>query len=848
LSAYPEISWVRFAPGPTSTAIVSRHTARFSELPELLDHEVLDAKNQRSLTSFADYAGSHRSKDAEGIRSLCAIALDFDGLYTGDLEHVTRHLNTLGLAYWLSTTYSHRDVTKLIKKDKAQGPFDCFRVVFPLSRSCTPEEWQRVYTAALPTILPPWWRERYGAFKARGLDPRSSLFTQGWYAPACQDALLDFAINEVAPGAPVDVARFLAQAPAPSITPGQGLDTIPLTTGMLYDYLERQERSAELYADENASARVQLVRHVLAGTAPREDMGGIVHSTTVSTIHSLQVTFGLIDPDSAAELWRASNEANVAAGGDYRDIAQMFQDDQFKALQHIATKAPENAPDRPEIVESTEESRLVNEACCALARDKNVFHRNGRLVAITTDAAMRQMGPQIRAIHPANLRIRLAACAKWVKITEDKEGNEVKHPIHPLPWAVDGVHNRGEWDELRPLAGLVHAPTMREDGELITEPGYDDVTQLYLTERVPLEIPAHPERADAHQAAQHLLALVQDFPFEGEHDKAVWLTLLLTRVARRACPGPSPMFCITAPTKGSGKTMLAEATCWIATGRGQGMTVFPESEDELRKALVAAALDADECIFYDNLAGKLGGAAMDAAITSGMVSGRVLGKSETMKAQLLPTWIATGNNLQISGDLGRRLRFIRLVPRSANPHLRRDFVIADFRAHVLQYRPFYLSQALTILRAFHLAGRPRLAQGLGSFGDWTALFASAVVFCGLPDPTTESARAPDEEDQPDDRQSCFETLCAKVLELQAIKPEGLYAHDLTTPDAYHSIRYAVEAVVGRGLGPNGSATATQVGYLLRAFRRKVVEINGTAYRLTARADRHRVSRWTLTPV
>jgi hypothetical protein len=67
--------------------------------------------------------------------------------------------------------------------------------------------------------------------------------------------------------------------------------------------------------------------------------------------------------------------------------------------------------------------------------------------------------------------------------------------------------------------------------------------------------------------------------------------------------------------------------------------------------------------------------------------------------------------------------------------LRADLTHTDLRGHVRANRAALLSAALTILRAWHVAGRPK--HGLapwGSFEGWSAVVREAVVFAGLPDP------------------------------------------------------------------------------------------------------------------
>ncbi len=56
-------------------------------------------------------------------------------------------------------------------------------------------------------------------------------------------------------------------------------------------------------------------------------------------------------------------------------------------------------------------------------------------------------------------------------------------------------------------------------------------------------------------------------------------------------------------------------------------------------------------------------------------------------------------------------------------------------------RSDYLSAALTILRAFHVAGRPdQRISPWGSFTAWSKLVRGALVWAGLPDPIITQRR------------------------------------------------------------------------------------------------------------
>ena len=84
-----------------------------------------------------------------------------------------------------------------------------------------------------------------------------------------------------------------------------------------------------------------------------------------------------------------------------------------------------------------------------------------------------------------------------------------------------------------------------------------------------------------------------------------------------------------------------------------------------------------------------------------------------------------------------------LDARQERPELR-EFK-GDPVAEVLADRGRYVAAALTIVRAYIVAGRPRVATALSSFEGWSKNVRSAIIWLGYADPveTMETARRED---------------------------------------------------------------------------------------------------------
>jgi putative DNA primase/helicase len=132
-------------------------------------------------------------------------------------------------------------------------------------------------------------------------------------------------------------------------------------------------------------------------------------------------------------------------------------------------------------------------------------------------------------------------------------------------------------------------------------------------------------------------------------------------------------------------------------------------------------------------------------LTQSTVKPRILGKSETPTCPTGAFMTATGNNFVAAGDMERRTIVSKLDPRCETPETR----VFAFEPVALakKLRPQLVVAALTILRAYHVAGRPNRPDPLGSFEDWSDLVRGALLWLGEADPvdTMAEVRAADPE-------------------------------------------------------------------------------------------------------
>jgi hypothetical protein len=173
----------------------------------------------------------------------------------------------------------------------------------------------------------------------------------------------------------------------------------------------------------------------------------------------------------------------------------------------------------------------------------------------------------------------------------------------------------------------------------------------------------------------------------------------------------------------------------IATGRPSAMMTAPSDDESWRKGITALLMRGATIITIDNIEGRLFAPSLAAALTSSVWQDRILGRSETIAIPQRATWIATGNNIKLAGDLPRRCYWVRMDAGQARPwqRNREDFLHPDLIGWVCKERGAILASILTIARAWMLAGSPVADElpAMGGFEAWATVIGSILDFIGV---------------------------------------------------------------------------------------------------------------------
>jgi hypothetical protein len=282
---------------------------------------------------------------------------------------------------------------------------------------------------------------------------------------------------------------------------------------------------------------------------------------------------------------------------------------------------------------------------------------------------------------------------------------------------------------LKPLVGIITAPTLRPDGSLLTTPGYDPVTKLYFeTTESPLPVPQEPSTDDAKAALDFLWTPFCDFPFVSPLAKAVHLAAILTAAVRMTLDA-APAFAYDAPVQGSGKTLLARCVGVIA--QGSEPSVWPhtdhKTDEETRKRIFTALRSGARSLIWDNVVGAFDSPALASCLTSPIFSDRILGQSVAATVPNRMLLLISGNNLLFRGEMPRRVLTSRIDPLVERPFAR-QFALDPY-SYCRDNRQQMIAAALTLIRARLLHGKDLPREGrLASFEQWDDWVRLAVLY------------------------------------------------------------------------------------------------------------------------
>lgn len=389
-------------------------------------------------------------------------------------------------------------------------------------------------------------------------------------------------------------------------------------------------------------------------------------------------------------------------------------------------------PNLPGIIVSNRQLRDNTLAALNALAEHNhpafLFARAGKIVRVVPGE---NGSPRIDDVSLPALRVMLSESANFFTAGRDR-----LIAVSPPRDLTEGIMGLGQWP-LPTLLGVVPCPQIRPNGSILERPGYDAFTRTIYAPASGLLlgiIPDRPISADVQQSLKIVTEPFDQFPFVTSADRTNFIGLLLTAVVRTAVAGPVPLGLITAPTPGSGKSLLVRAAMRVATGTVAPFANWTSDESELRKVITTFLRTGSQYMVFDNVSSTIRSDVLSQCLTAEVWQDRLLGGNTQVELPNRSIWLATGNNLEVGGDLARRCFRIAIDPRLPHPWERNGFVHHDLIAYIAEQRGMILTALLTMARAWYAAGCPAAdVPPLGSFEEWTRVIGGILQCSGLTD-------------------------------------------------------------------------------------------------------------------
>lgn len=437
-------------------------------------------------------------------------------------------------------------------------------------------------------------------------------------------------------------------------------------------------------------------------------------------------------------LTEAMNQMKCSPPKPYDEVCQIARN----AMKYVPAAPPDpgagaagggatvtecEAPRKQVLLAPSEVGRALRECQAILESTAGLYQQSGVLVRLNRDI---DGSLSIQELPKPSLRVLVENAIQFMNEKTSKSGDSFFVPVDMPQVLVDALACAAD-NPVPELQEVLTTPTLAPNGSLVAERGYHADLASFMDPAV--GVTAGVTRAEAVVALATLKELLVDFPFENPAHRSVALATILTPVVRSAIAGPIPLVIIDGTTPNSGKSLLADISAILVTGRDAPKQPLT-GEEEFEKRVTALLQTGVRTVLIDNIDRPLGGASLDALLTADTWTGRVLGSSRMIKLRSRAQWMATGNNVAIQGDVSRRAIRCFLAPEMERPEERDDYAFPRMKEHVREHRARYVSAALTVVRAWMLSGDKVALPSMGSYEGWSDTVRSALVWLGEADP------------------------------------------------------------------------------------------------------------------
>lgn len=393
--------------------------------------------------------------------------------------------------------------------------------------------------------------------------------------------------------------------------------------------------------------------------------------------------------------------------------------------------------DLPEIdLGSEQEAMLEISRVIATGLIPNLYVKDGQLVHVhpKTNSACSEV--TVVPVTADLLNMLLAEHTRTFKwVSGGKDNPPVRKACAPAITHLRAVVSKTYWPTVPELTGVVGTPTLRPDGTLIQDCGFDQATGLFYGPAVTVaRVPETISDEQVRRSREFVFSKVfGEFCWSSAGDFANYMALLLSPMLRPYVKTTTPFGMVTATTRGSGKTNLTDA---IGLLYGQTSQVLPGRTEELQKKVTSIlAGNSSPVVVFDNLkeGSTISSEILATLITKDKWDDRMLGASRNIEATNDRLWLASGNGLTVGGDMASRTVMVRLDPKMAKPELR-QFEMGQFSDWIREpgNRENLLWHLLILVQAWVKDGAAKdESHTMRGFTKWAQIMGGLLVFHGL---------------------------------------------------------------------------------------------------------------------
>lgn len=341
-------------------------------------------------------------------------------------------------------------------------------------------------------------------------------------------------------------------------------------------------------------------------------------------------------------------------------------------------------------------------------------------------------------------------------------------------------------------------PVYTEDWRLVA-PGFDQNSGIYY---------AGPAVEPRHDTL-HIDALLRDFCFKSPGDRTNYLGMLITTLLIPRFIGSKPAALFNGNQPELGKSILAQIIATLRDGHPAETATYNPNDEEFEKRLGAIVRRGVTTIIIDNAKGRtrsprIESACLERSITDPILSFRLLGHSQEIRAENSHIFCITANTPDVSRDLITRSTVINLYHEGDPEH--RVFSIPDPEGYAEKHRLELLGELIGMVERWKAAGMP-MANSYSRFNKrgWASIVGGVLEANGEPDFLANAAEA---ATQLDETRREF----AELVAVLADHPRGIWmASELVELCGKHGL---LAADLGEG---SARSLSTKMGTLMGRF-------------------------------